>query len=92
MRVMTNQWAVFVSHVHLCKLQYNSTGVVVLTFDTDSYSANQYSLTFDTDLSYCQRLAIVNAHTDRTRIFYLLLKCPRFSYFFYNTFTVIIVR
>ena len=25
----------------------------VLTFDTDSYRANWYSLTFDTDPSYC---------------------------------------
>ena len=24
---MTNQWAVFESHVHLCKPQYKSTGV-----------------------------------------------------------------
>ena len=36
-RVKTNQWAVFVSHVHLCKPQYESTGLmnyqsVVLTF------------------------------------------------------------
>ena len=35
---MTNQSAVFESHVHLCKPQYKST--VVLTFDTDSYIAN----------------------------------------------------
>ena len=26
-RVITNQWAVFESHVHLCKTQYNSNGV-----------------------------------------------------------------
>jgi len=50
---MTNQWAVFFKHPF--KLQYKSSGVyeLLITFDTDSYSANYFSLTFDTDLSYC---------------------------------------
>jgi len=41
---MTHQYALFESHVELCKSQQKSTGVeelsVVLTFNTDSYSAN----------------------------------------------------
>ena len=42
---MTNLQVVFESHAHFCKTQYKS-----LTFHTDSCSANQYALTFDTDL------------------------------------------
>ena len=47
---MTNQKALLESYVHLCEPQYKLK-------NTDSYGANWYSLTFDTDL-YCFILSI----------------------------------
>ena len=53
-RVKTDQWAVFESHVHPCEPQYKSTGVnelliscINLSCYTDS--ASKYSSSFDTD-------------------------------------------
>ena len=55
---MTNQWAVFESHVHLYKPQANTTRVDEFLIDCIKFwyrfvITQLYSFTFDTDLSYC---------------------------------------
>ena len=52
---MTNQWTVSDSHVYpnTNELGWMNFQSVVLTFDTFSYRANWYSLTFETDPYYC---------------------------------------